>query len=275
METAYATLGAAVLLNVGLTFRDYFQSWPDIPSVQFIWQTDFLAIARWLDARPAVQEVTVSGLSNLSMDSATMDLLLRRADVRVRWMDTGSPLSNGGALVVPERGGWLLVPDIIPLDARLEAQLAVWEATSMPLPHFRAFEIPRGALPGARAAVFEGNLLLGTVYLPVEPVAPGESVTLMSVWQAQAGGHPPLKIFVHLVDAQGALVVQHDGLDSPAQFWQPGDGIVQLHPLKLPEGLTAGAYGVRVGLYDRDTLAPYPLTDGRPFFEAGTLAVQP
>ncbi len=274
-RTTCIVLGGAFLLNLGLMLQNYAGRWPEIPSVQFIWQTDFRAIAGWLDAHPAIRDVTISGPANTSMDPASMDLLLKRADVRVRWVDSGSPLSNGGALVAPQAGGWLLVPDIVPVDAVLEDQLAAWSAVEVPAQRFRAFELPQELPVAGELAAFEGNLSLSQVQLPSAPVAPGQNVMLVSVWHVQAGAHPPFKIFVHLVDAQGAIVAQHDGLDSPAQFWQPGDRIVQLHPLKLPDGLLPGDYAVRIGLYDRETLAPYPLTDGRGFFEAGVISLQP
>ncbi len=89
----------------------------------------------------------------------------------------------------------------------------------------------------------------------------------------KGGEHPDLKAYVHLLDAEGALRAQHDGLDCPAPFWLEGDVIVQMHYLQLPGDLPAGAYTVRVGLYDRQTLAPYPLLDGQSSYEVGMIEV--
>jgi len=266
-------LGLAFVLNIGLTIRDYGMRWPLIPSEQFVWQVDFVDIARWMDSHPVEADVTVAGLSNDTMDDPSLDLLLRRSDLRVRWVDTGSPLGAGGAWVVPRAGGRLFVPTIVPVNDRLRDYMAEWGATATSHARFTEFVVPP-ILPAARVqADFEGHVSLIALDVPVQSVAPKATVTLFSVWEAGDGPHPPLKVFVHLVDGEGRLWAQHDGLDSPAQFWEPGDRIVQVHTLTLPSAIPPGGYTLRVGLYDRVTLLPYPLRDGRAYFEAVTIQV--
>ena len=61
---------------------------------------------------------------------------------------------------------------------------------------------------------------------------------------------PDAAIFVHLRDAAGNVVAQHDGLDAAAETLQPGDRVLQRHVLALP-ALVDGEYTVAIGLYRR------------------------
>jgi hypothetical protein len=146
---------------------------------------------------------------------------------------------------------------------------------------FTAYHLSAYHSPDAQTlAAFEGDLNLMAVHAPSGSIAtqdtlvPGQPLALLTVWWADASPHLPLKVFVHVVDKDGNLRAQHDGLDSPSRFWHPGDVIIQAHAVVLPENLLAGNYELRVGLYNPETLQPYPLLDGRPFFEAGWVTVQ-
>ncbi len=93
-------LGLIVVLGVNAvsTYEDYFIKWPQHPETQFVFQADFAAIAKDIDASD-VMDVSVGGLSNDTMDDPSLYLLRQRKDVRVRWFDSGSPISSGGAVI--------------------------------------------------------------------------------------------------------------------------------------------------------------------------------
>jgi len=59
--------------------------------------------------------------------------------------------------------------------------------------------------------------------------------------------------FVHLVDAEGNIVAQHDKQplegDWPTSAWQPGETVPDTYTLDIPEQTAAGTYQLRVGLY--------------------------
>lgn len=276
----WLVLSLALAANLLLTLRAYWVRWPAIPEVAFVWQKDLRAVAAWLDRHPEVGDTVVSGLSNSTMDATTLDLMLRRDDVRVRWCDTGSPLSSAGALVFPKGGGALLLPAIVPLDVRLASYVTA--ATGAPLQGVSpegGGDLRIGYVEGQEdetdspVAVWEPVSLLD-VAVSGSSARAGQTLELVSTWVAAGETPTPaLKIFVHLVDADGVLVAQHDGLDCPAIYWQPGDRLVQLHRLPLPEDLAPGLYALRMGLYDEQTLAPLALEDGRRYEEIRVIDV--
>jgi hypothetical protein len=50
------------------------------------------------------------------------------------------------------------------------------------------------------------------------------------------------------LNQSGDIVAQHDSLDAPAKYWQPGDLLVQYHPLDA-----TGVTHLRLGIYNPDT----------------------
>jgi hypothetical protein len=60
-------------------------------------------------------------------------------------------------------------------------------------------------------------------------------------------------VFVHLLDADGRLVAQHDGPPMegryPATAWLPGDVVPDVHRITLGPDTPAGTYQLQVGMY--------------------------
>lgn len=92
---------------------------------------------------------------------------------------------------------------------------------------------------------------------------------LTTRWRNETGPKP-LKIFVHLLDASGQIVVQWDGLEIAWEGWRAGDILWHQHEIPLPTDLSAGNYELRVGLYDSATGDRWLTPDGTDF---ATLAV--
>ncbi|MBI2911207.1 MAG: glycosyltransferase family 39 protein [Chloroflexi bacterium] len=86
---------------------------------------------------------------------------------------------------------------------------------------------------------------------------PGETLDLKLYWQAREETAQSYKAFVHLVDAAGRLVAQHDSVpglgDWPTTGWVPGEVVEDPHPLALPATLLPGRYRLLAGLYDEAT----------------------
>ena len=115
VTSALIWMGLIVVLGVNAvsTYEDYFVKWPQHAETQFVFQADFAAIAKDIDTSD-VMDVSVGGLSNDTMDDPSLYLLRQRKDVRVRWFDSGSPISSGGAIV--SRCGLSLVYPVFAID---------------------------------------------------------------------------------------------------------------------------------------------------------------
>jgi hypothetical protein len=107
--------------------------------------------------------------------------------------------------------------------------------------------------------------LLGYDLAPPEP-EPGSSLHLALYWQAQAEMEQDYTVFVHLLDAEGRLVAQHDGQpgggDLLTSSWVRGEVIADEHPLGLDPNLPTGSYRLEVGLYLWPTMERLPVLDG-------------
>jgi hypothetical protein len=164
------------------------------------------------------------------------------------------------------------VPTVVPLSDALSSYLGEGRGGGAPnIGSFRLYQPAELTASGRSAAAFRGGISLLDVVVPDGTREAGAELALVSIWRVSDGPHPDLKIYVHAVDDQGNLVAQHDGLDCPARFWVTGDTVVQLHRIRLRPGVDAGHLSLRIGLYDRQTLTPYPLLDGRPYLDVGDL----
>jgi hypothetical protein len=73
-------------------------------------------------------------------------------------------------------------------------------------------------------------------------------------WRVTDHVQPPMTVFVHVLDAQDTIVGQDDSFGAATRMLEPGDMIVQRHPLSIKPDTPAGTYRLEVGLYNPDTL---------------------
>jgi hypothetical protein len=254
-------IGAVALIGVlGInavsTYEDYFIKWPAHPETQFVFQADFAAIAKDIDASD-VLGVSVGGLSNDTMDDDSLYLLRQRKDVRVRWFDSGSPISSGGAVVVSHdtyMNDSIYVPAIVPISDQLNWAMDMgpdWQ-----VPHFRRYHglsLLCCDLPEKYQREFSdtGVLFAWERLAGLDSIRIGGDFRFTSKWLANGPIESPRRIFVHLVDPKtGEIIAQHDGLDAPTKFWHKYDEIAQVHTLTIPANTPPGKYEVRIGLYN-------------------------
>ncbi len=95
----------------------------------------------------------------------------------------------------------------------------------------------------------------------------GDTIPVRLYWQADSnlgtnGIEHDYTVFVQVLDANGHLVAQHDGVpmegNAPTTTWAPSEVIEDLHILALPPNLTPGTYSVIAGLYDSKTMERLP-----------------
>jgi hypothetical protein len=101
-------------------------------------------------------------------------------------------------------------------------------------------------------------------------LAPGDIVPVALFWEALSPVSDRYKVFLHLLDSQGALVAQRDsepgGGLALTSSWRPGQTQVDNHGVLIPAGTPAGEYQLVVGLYPLgDPAARLPVTaQGQP-----------
>jgi 4-amino-4-deoxy-L-arabinose transferase-like glycosyltransferase len=95
-------------------------------------------------------------------------------------------------------------------------------------------------------------------------VSGGRELEVTLYWRVLAGLDEDYTVFVHLLDAQGALRGQADGPplhnDYPTSHWSPGETLADTHVVPLKGGLPPGAH-LLVGLYRLADGARLPVHD--------------
>lgn len=109
---------------------------------------------------------------------------------------------------------------------------------------------------------FDGDWRLGDAIALVGYDAPsrvstGGMLRVALYWHALDRVPGDDKVFVHLMDAAGNLVAQHDAVpldwSYPTTQWQPGEYIRDVHVLVLDNAVPRGDYTLFVGMYDAAT----------------------
>lgn len=84
-----------------------------------------------------------------------------------------------------------------------------------------------------------------------------EVVLARLIWSASTRLREGYTVFVHLVDKEGRLVAQHDGVPQagfrPVDSWSPEEQVVDWHWIQMPDGAEEGGLQLRVGLYRSET----------------------
>lgn len=115
---------------------------------------------------------------------------------------------------------------------------------------------------------------------PAKPIsaAAGAPLEVTLLWEGTALSARSYTVFIHVLDAGGVLLAQHDGVPvdgtRPMTTWQPGERLLDRHELRLPEGFSGPATLV-VGLYDSETLTPLPFANGQKTLTLAEIIVQP
>jgi hypothetical protein len=169
-----------------------------------------------------------------------MDLYLRRDDLALRFFDPTQ------SLLIPAAAGAILVrPSALPFDPLLAGELSRWEPRVEDrgtfVIHHLGPPLPDSRLPPLPVPFDGGPTLLDTRTVVAAP-----GITVITYWEATGPRPEPLRIYLHAVDAAGAIAGQHDGLGTAADHWVAGDLIIQRHPIPLPPG----DYSLQLGLYN-------------------------
>jgi hypothetical protein len=107
--------------------------------------------------------------------------------------------------------------------------------------------------PGVDLDVGVGDSLVLEGASAPATAAPGAVLPVTLFWRAEGSPAERFKVFVHLLDEEGALVAQADaepvGGLRPTSTWEAGEGVIDRHGVLLPPDLPPGDYVLRAGLY--------------------------
>lgn len=140
-----------------------------------------------------------------------------------------------------------------------EERLALYFFPSQPL------------LERTKEAVFGEKIALEG-YGVTEQVKPGDVLAVDLRWKATAPLSQDYHLFVHLVDQEGRLWAQKDGL-KPTSGWQPGEEIRDKQAILLPRDIPLGGYQIVVGFYLLESGQRLILADGQDSLRLGSVEV--
>jgi hypothetical protein len=107
---------------------------------------------------------------------------------------------------------------------------------------------------------------------------PGQDIHLAVYWEALSRMQEDYTVFIHVVDAEGQPVAQHDGQPLtgfyPTSFWKQGEVVRDEYVVRLDPGVPGGEYELVAGMYllstgDRLTVLD---ADGQPIGDQVSLA---
>jgi hypothetical protein len=106
----------------------------------------------------------------------------------------------------------------------------------------------------------------GVVFAAYEIQGHDQKTDSLDVWLAWwlhtgTAGDADYHFTVQLVDSDGSPVAQDDHAGFPTAYWRQGDLVLSRFTLSLPEGLTAGVYRLRAGIYTYPEIRAVPVVD--------------
>lgn len=274
--------------------RDYFHVWPNDGYVRVLYRADLHSAAAWLRDREA-SALAVSGRLSI-WDDRALRLDLGSAAWQPRWFNPESALLIPGDAdgAAQEVGPRLMFLDSQPgLDPALEGVMNLLASSDRPQTvagdGWRVVQLPARVSDGTAASGtgFSNGLEL-LEWDVLDAGAPGGSVRVLTRWLVgpdfraplpDFGGRTesppqPMQMFVHLLAADGGLIVGDDRIAVDAYTLQAGDVFYQLHRLQLPGDTMPGYYLLSLGQYDPTTGARYRVGQSDSL-GLGTLVVGP
>ena len=267
--TLISALTVIILLFYGgRSARDLWTTWPNSSEVQFVWQQSLTEIGRDIDLTQEITQVSIAGWTPESMDDPTIELVLKNDSVLRRHFGRVGEIQT---VIVPSGNAnryAIYRPADLPSHPSLDKLLMQQHQTTTTEDfvaysaensiQFDFIEVDQLFRSGSNNELFFNG------YQFAESADPNlmELITFWEVGSFPASAEPDTKLFLHLVDTDGNLLTQHDGLNAPHRFWQTGDTLIQVHQLAKH----ANGAELRIGVYTSQQLLPrFRLADGTDF----------
>lgn len=101
--------------------------------------------------------------------------------------------------------------------------------------------------------------------LKAQSVSPGDEIHLRLYWQSRCETDTSYSVFTHLLDGEGAIQSQKDGVPAnggiPTTYWVEGEIIMDEYDITVPPELAEGDYTIIAGMYDPQTGNRLPISD--------------
>jgi len=137
----------------------------------------------------------------------------------------------------------------------------------------RAKPINVRRLPHRDGSLLGGKIELLGYELKEEPIRPGGVLELTLYWQAREEIEESYIVFTHLLDGEGNIQGQQDGIPTegmyPTSSWLAGQVVDDKHRIPTAATAPAGSYRIAVGMYQLDSLERLEAVDaeGNPLLE--------
>ncbi len=192
---------------------------------------------------------------------------LQSNDVTSRWFDPAQSLLRPSG-----ENRYVIVGGTI--HSLIAAQIAAYESIAAN-DQYAIYRLPPHDTSPIRLTTFRqdgGEIGFAGGEVVGDTAVSGQTLSLVTHWRQEADPRP-VKIFIHLLDADGRIAAQWDGLGAIWQGWRPGDQLQQIHDVPLPADLPPGSYEIRAGLYHPDTGQRWQTADGADFVIIGQIEI--
>ncbi|KAA3664531.1 MAG: hypothetical protein DWQ04_05240 [Chloroflexi bacterium] len=260
LTTYYLLLTFFFVTIVISTARDYFGTWVNAPEVRVQYESTMVAAMDYVN-KSDVRDVVISTITPGEFHSpALAKMMLTNTAVSPRWHDGRTSLLLPGA-----KTSVVIQSGFTPMHPALERYVNLRDpVTTLPL---RETDLDRPLniyewqeddalvewqtifIMEDEPVNFDDTLqLLGyDVQTPV--VGIGEFVQVATLWQVIEPISIEMRLFTHVLGADGVPVLQQDKLDVPPESWQPSDYFIQLHTFRVKEETAVSQYPISVGAY--------------------------
>ncbi len=232
-----------------LTLRDYFGTWANEYIVRFQYHAPTREVSRWLNQHPEIADLAIgTNPYQLVLDPVALKLDVPR-NLSASWFDAES------ALVVPQHGLMVFTAMQAPT---VEVRQVLSDTAQLQYRH-PEFEVYLSANPIGRpispeGAFDEGRLVLRSADFPTAPAKPGDAVLWRTYWLVnQPLTQPRLKMFLHILNDQGKVILGDDREDLNFATLSGGVSFWEISQLTLPGDLPPGQYRVEAGWYNPET----------------------
>ncbi|MCP4535844.1 MAG: glycosyltransferase family 39 protein [Chloroflexi bacterium] len=271
-----ALVVAALVLTGRATWQDYFVAWPEAKPKAWenMYNAPIISVIDHLRSDPDPRPVAISSRNIVDAHPFIVDTILERDDLAIRWMDTfgafAMPAGHDEVRLFVTKRRWIdddlfsfiglgAMPVTYEDDfALFEARFSDWDVVERlvyALPASAPF--PTDLLTAHQMTLpvtIENTVQLESIRELPPSLNAGQTLTFFSTWQVLSSTTgKSLAMFVHLLNDNGELVAQQDGLGYPLHTWQPGDRFVHVHHISAGASLPAGQYWIQLGFYEGTT----------------------